>query len=94
VKTKTKRMNFKPNGSWVLLPNPAKRETNSGIILDDATVNKLKTNILKVLAAGPNCTFCKEGDTVMIDPRGEGVVTEIEGVDYVMIMEHQILGIM
>jgi len=87
-------MNFKPNGSWVLLPNPAKRKTDSGIILDDTSVNMLKTNILKVLAVGPNCIFAKEGDTIMIDPRGEGVVVELNEVDYVMVMEHQILGIM
>ena len=87
-------MNFKPNGAWVLLPNPAKRKTDSGIILDDTSVNMLKTNILKVLAVGPNCIFAKEGDTIMIDPRGEGVVVELNEVDYVMVMEHQILGIM
>ena len=94
MKTKTKKMTFKPNGSWVLLPNPAKRKTDSGIILDDASVNMLKTNILEVLAVGPNCTFTKAGDTIMIDPRGEGVIVELDGVDYVMVMEHQILGIM
>ena len=49
METKTKKMDFKPNGNWVMLPNPAKRKTESGIILDDATVNKLKTNILEVL---------------------------------------------
>ena len=87
-------MTFKPNGSWVLVPNPAKRKTDSGIILDDETVNMLKTNILKVLAVGPNCMFAKEGDTIMIDPRGEGVVIEIDGKNYVMVMEHQILGVM
>tara|TARA_R110002012_G_scaffold6501_5_gene30367 strand:+ start:439 stop:723 length:285 start_codon:yes stop_codon:yes gene_type:complete len=94
VKTKTKKMTFKPNGNWVLLPNPAKRKTDSGIILDDATVNTLKTNILKVIAVGPNCLFAKEGDTIMIDPRGEGVMVEIDETEYVMVMEQQILGIM
>ena len=87
-------MNFKPNGNWVLLPNPAKRKTDAGIILDDDTVNMLKTNILEVLAVGPNCMFAKKGDTIMIDPRGEGVVVEIDEVNYVMVMEHQILCIM
>jgi len=94
VETKTKKMTFKPNGNWVMLPNPAKRKTESGIILDDATVNKLKTNILEVLAVGPNCMFAKKGDTVMIDPRGEGVMVEVDETEYVMIMEQQILGIM
>ena len=64
METKTKKMDFKPNGNWVMLPNPAKRKTESGIILDDATVNKLKTNILEVLAVGPNCMFAKKGDRI------------------------------
>ena len=87
-------MNFKPNGAWVLLPNPSKNETDSGILLDDKTAKTLSTNILKVLAVGPNCTFTKEGDTVMVDPRGEGVVIDLDDKPYVMVMEHQILGIM
>lgn len=87
-------MNFKPNGAWVLLPNPSKNETDSGILLDDKTAKTLSTNILKVLAVGPNCMFAKEGDTVMVDPRGEGVVIDLDGKPYVMVMEHQILGIM
>ena len=85
-------MDFKPNGNWVMLPNPAKRKTESGIILDDATVNKLKTNILEVLAVGPNCMFAKKGDTVMVDPRSEAARTEIDGELYLVISEHQILG--
>ena len=87
-------MNFKPNGAWVLLPNPSKNETDSGILLDDKTAKTLSTNILKVLAVGPNCMFAKEGDTVMVDPRGEGVVIDLDDKPYVMVMEHQILGIM
>jgi len=30
----------------------------------------------------------------MIDPRGEGVMVEIDETEYVMVMEHQILGVM
>ena len=30
-------MKFKPNGSWVVLPDPTITETESGIILDEAT---------------------------------------------------------
>tara|TARA_R110000787_G_C13235721_1_gene427754 strand:- start:400 stop:663 length:264 start_codon:yes stop_codon:yes gene_type:complete len=87
-------MKFKPNGNWVVLPNPAKRETDSGIILDDATVNKMKTNILKVQAVGPNCLFAKVDDTVMIDPRMEALMVELDEKNYVMVPEHQILGVM
>ncbi len=87
-------MNFKPNGNWVVLPNPATKKTDSGIILDDATVEKLKTNILKVCAVGPNCLFAKVDDTVMIDPRLEALMVELDNKNYIMIPEHQILGVM
>ena len=52
-------MKFKPNGSWVVLPDPTISETESGIILDEATsiANAKRANILEVLAAGPTCTF-------------------------------------
>ena len=85
-------MKFKPNGSWVVLPDPSKQKTDSGIILDDSIARKQSTNILKVLAAGPNCTFIKEGDTVMVDPRTEAVVTIIDKTQYLLVGEHQVLG--
>ena len=87
-------MNFKPNGNWVVLPNPAKKKTDSGIILDDATVNKMKTNILKVCAVGPNCLFAEVDTTVMIDPRMEALMVELDNKNYIMVPEHQILGVM
>ena len=87
-------MKFKPNGSWVVLPDPTISETESGIILDEATAiaNAKRSNILKVLATGPMCTFTKIGDTVMVDPRSEAARTEIDGQLYLIISEHQILG--
>jgi len=85
-------MNFKPNGNWVVLPDPSKTKTDSGIILDDATARKQTTNILKVLAAGPQCGFAKVGDTVMVDPRSEAIITIIDEKQYLMISEHQLLG--
>ena len=87
-------MNFKPNGNWIVLPNPAKRKTDSGIILDDKTVNQMKTNILKVEAKGPQCLFVKAGDTVMIDPRLEALMVELDDKSYIMVPEHQVLGVM
>ena len=87
-------MKFKPNGSWVVLPDPTITETESGIILDEATsiANAKRSNILEVLAIGDMCTFAKVGDTVMVDPRTEAVKTRIEDVDYLIVGEHQLLG--
>ena len=85
-------MNFKPNGSWVVLPDPSKLKTDSGIILDKDTAKSLNTNVLEVLAVGPQCGFCKVGETVMVDPRSEAMIVDLDGKQYIMISEHQLLG--
>ncbi len=85
-------MKFKPNGSWVVLPDPSKKKTDSGIILDDTLARKQSTNILEVLAIGPQCSFVKKGDTVMVDPRTEAVITIIDDIQYLLVGEHQLLG--
>ena len=61
-------MKFKPNGSWVILPDPTITQTESGIFVGDeaAASNAQRSNVLDVLAVGPMCTFAKKGDTVMI----------------------------
>ena len=87
-------MKFKPNGSWVVLPDPTITETESGIILDEASsiANAKRSNVLEVMAIGPMCTFSKVGDTVMVDPRTEAVKTRIDDKDYLIVGEHQLLG--
>ena len=85
-------MNFKPNGSWVVLPDPSKLQTDSGIILDKKTAKSLNTNVLEVLAVGPQCHFVKTGETVMVDPRSEAIIVDVDDKQYIMISEHQLLG--
>jgi co-chaperonin GroES (HSP10) len=87
-------MKFTPNGNWVVLPDPTITETESGIILDEATAmqNAKKSNILEVLKVGPNCMFVKKGDTVMVDPRSEAIKASIDKKEYLLVGEHQILG--
>tara|TARA_R110000744_G_scaffold7074_2_gene24274 strand:- start:3651 stop:3920 length:270 start_codon:yes stop_codon:yes gene_type:complete len=87
-------MKFKPSGSWIVLPDPIVKETESGIILDETTAkeNARRSNVLKALAVGPHCQFVELGDTVMVDPRSEAARTEIDGTYYIVISEHQILG--
>ena len=87
-------MKFKPNGSWVVLPDPTITKTDSGIYLDDATAkeNAKRSNLLTVKAIGPLCTFAKVGDTVMVDPRTEAVKARINEKDYLIVGEHQLLG--
>ena len=87
-------MNFQPNGSWVVLPDPTITKTESGIILDEATSiqNAKRSNILEVIATGPMCTFANVGDTVMIDPRTEAVKCRIDDKDMLLVGEHQLLG--
>ena len=87
-------MKFKPNGSWVVLPDPTITETESGIILDEASsIAKAKrSNVLEVLAIGDMCTFVQVGDTVMVDPRTEAVKCRLDNKDMLLVGEHQLLG--
>tara|TARA_R100000951_G_scaffold26046_1_gene22068 strand:+ start:8962 stop:9231 length:270 start_codon:yes stop_codon:yes gene_type:complete len=87
-------MKFKPNGSWVVLPDPTITETESGIILDEATsmANAKRSNLLDVIAIGPMCNFAEVGDTVMVDPRTEAIKSRIDDKDYLIVGEHQLLG--
>ena len=87
-------MKFKPNGSWVVLPDPTITETEAGIILDETTAaaNAKRSNLLEVIAIGPMSTFAEIGDTVMVDPRTEAVKTRIDDKDYLVVGEHQLLG--
>ena len=87
-------MKFKPNGSWVVLPDPTITQTEAGIILDETSsiANAKRSNVLEVLAIGDMCTFVKVGDTVMVDPRTEAIKSRIDDKDYLVVGEHQLLG--
>jgi len=91
---KTKRnMNFNPTRDWVVLPIPHKKVTDSGILLSDEAANSMKSNILTVVKAGPECKQVKEGDTVYVHPHTEGVIIDIEETQYVMVNEFMLLGV-
>jgi len=85
---------FKPNGNWILVPDPIVEKTKGGIILDEATAiaNSRKNNVLEVLKVGYQHTFANVGDMVMIDPRTEALKAVVDGEDCLFILEHQILG--
>ena len=92
--TKNKKISFKPTRDWILLPDPRKPETDSGIILPEGVQDKIKENVLEVLAVGPECKWTKVGDTVMIDPSGKGHIISLEDISYVMVPEFMILGVL
>tara|TARA_B100000963_G_scaffold158690_1_gene138083 strand:- start:2664 stop:2948 length:285 start_codon:yes stop_codon:yes gene_type:complete len=86
-------MNFKPTRDWIVLPMQRRDKTEGGIELLDGAANALRTNVLKVLAAGPSCETIKEGMTVMVHPATEGLVVNIDGQERIMINEFSICGI-
>ena len=88
------KINFQPTRDWVVLPFKKQNETEAGIILSDEAAKSLRSNILEVLACGPNCEQVKEGDTVMVHPTSEGLVIDIEGTQYVLVTEFMICGIL
>lgn len=83
--------NFHPTRDWVVLPIQEQKE-KSGILLAGGAERSLRSNILEVVAAGPNCENIKKGDTVMVHPTTEGLVIEVDGENYVMVNEFQICG--
>ena len=86
-------LNFKPTRDWLVVPKPDKTVTDAGIILSERSASALRSNVLPVLAAGPECK-CKTGDVVYIHPASDGVIIELEGSEYVMINESMaVLGI-
>tara|TARA_B100002019_G_scaffold286862_1_gene297974 strand:+ start:236 stop:514 length:279 start_codon:yes stop_codon:yes gene_type:complete len=86
-------INFKPTRDWVVLPMQRKDKTDSGIELVGGAENSLRTNILKVVAAGPQCQMVKEGDTVMVHPTSEGLVINLDEGEFVMVNEFTICGV-
>jgi co-chaperonin GroES (HSP10) len=89
-----KKITFKPTRDWILLPDPRKEETESGIYLPESVQAKIKDNILEVLAVGPEAKWVKAGDTVMIDPSGKGHIISLDEVPHVMVPEFMVLGVM
>tara|TARA_R100000030_G_scaffold4717_1_gene3260 strand:+ start:199 stop:474 length:276 start_codon:yes stop_codon:yes gene_type:complete len=85
-------LTFKPFGAWIVTPRPDAKKTKSGIILDDATARQLQTNIVEVLAVGPQVTQCKKGDKIMVDPNTEAMLIHIDEVQYLFVSEFQVLG--
>lgn len=86
-------LNFEPTRDWLVVPKPDKKVTDAGIILSERSASALRSNVLPVLAAGPDCK-CKPGDVVYIHPSSDGVIIELEGNEYVMINESMaVLGI-
>ena len=86
-------INFQPTRDWVVLPLQRKDKTDSGIELVGGAENSLRTNILKVMAAGPRCETVKEGDTVMVHPNSEGLVINLDEGEFVMVNEFSICGV-
>ena len=84
--------NFQPTRDWVVLPIQEQKE-KSGILLAGGAERSLRSNILEVVAAGPNCEQIKKGMTVMVHPTTEGLVIEVDGENYVMVNEFQICGV-
>ena len=88
----SKELTFQPFGAWIVVPRPDSKKTKAGIILDDETARQLQTNIVEVLAVGPQVTQCKKGDKIMVDPNTEAMLIHIDEVQYLFVSEFQVLG--
>ncbi|MEG2365574.1 MAG: co-chaperone GroES [Alistipes sp.] len=88
-------MKVKPLSDRVLiLPNPAEEKTASGLIIPDSAKEKPLAG--KVIAAGPGTTEIKmevkAGDEVLYG-KYAGQELRIDGVDYLIMKQNDILAI-
>jgi co-chaperonin GroES (HSP10) len=88
------KVNFKPLRDWILLPDPRKTKTESGIILSEEAADQMTTNVLDVLDVGPECKSVKVGDTVMVDPTVAGKIIVVDEKSFVLVSEYHVLGIL
>ena len=85
-------MNFKPLGKRVLVERTEVEEkTASGIILVDSAKEKPNTAIVK--AVGSEVTELKEGDTIVFE-QFRGTEFTLDGVDYLVLEQENIIGVM
>lgn len=89
----TQQIKFQPTRDWVVLPMQKRDQTDSGILLAGGAENSMKSNILKVIAAGPECKHVKQGDTVMVHPTSEGLIINLDEGEFVMVNEFTLVGI-
>ena len=84
-------MNVKPLSDRVLiLPNPAEEKTAGGLIIPDTAKEKPLAG--KVIAAGPGTSEVKAGDQVLYG-KYAGQEIQIDGVDYLIMKQSDILAI-
>ena len=88
------KINFEPTRDWIVLPVQSKDTTKEGIKLIGNARKALRTNILPVIAAGPNCEQIRAGMTVMVHPQTEGLIVDLDEGQFVMINEFSICGIL
>lgn len=85
-------MNFKPLGKRVLVQRTeVESKTASGIILVDSA--KEKPNTAEVKAIGGEITEIKVGDTIVFE-QFRGTEFTLEGVDYLVLEQDNIIGVM
>ena len=88
-------MTIKPLSERVLvLPNPAEEKTAGGLFIPDTA--KEKPLVGKVVAVGPGTADVmmevKEGDTVLYG-KFAGTELNIDGVDYLIMRQNDILAV-
>ena len=55
------KINFKPTRDWIVVPRCQRKDkTEAGIELVGGAENSLRTNVLEVIAAGPNVRWSRK----------------------------------
>jgi co-chaperonin GroES (HSP10) len=87
------KLKFKPTRDWVVFASPRVEKTDSGIHLVGAAQKAVSTNIVEVLAAGPECQMVKEGDTVLVHPESGALIIHLDEGEFACVNEFQVVGV-
>jgi chaperonin GroES len=93
-KTKDKKMNIRPLGDRVVIePTPAEEKTSSGIIIPDTAKEKPQEGkVIAVPESKDSEITVKVGDTVLYG-KFAGTEISIDGNDYLIMSETDILAV-
>lgn len=82
-------MNFTPLGNKLLIEiKKTEKKTDGGILLPTEKLTKEAV----VIKAGPEVLDIVEGDVIMLD-KLEGAEVKLEGKDYYIIVEDNVIGV-
>jgi hypothetical protein len=91
VDPRPKKKTFQPLFSWLVLDPEVKDVSEGGIVMPDGVAPPDRGLVAKVLAAGPECKWVREGDTVITGGKTMGVAIAYGGSAQVLCVQEELI---